>query len=147
METLTIQYTCNKTEKYTSLTSGIFLFAICLYLVITQALANNYGSLFFISTIGALLGLALFFTFTWWQPSPLLSINNQQIVTNLPKMKGKSIEWGQIKDIAIGGGHIKITTNSEQFLDLGSIRYSDINRIKSKIVEICETKGITFHND
>lgn len=62
-------------------------------------------------------------------------------------MKGKSIEWGQIKNVAIGGGHLKITTTSELFLDLSSIKHSDINRIKSKIVEICETKGITFHND
>ena len=147
METLTIQYTCSKIEKYTSVISAIFLFAICLYQIIIEALANNYSFIFFFYTIGVLLGLALFFTFTWWQPAPLLSVNNQQIHTNLPKMKDKTIEWGQIRNVAIGGGHIKITTNNDLFLDLSSLKHSDINLIKSKIVEICETKSITFHND
>lgn len=147
METLTIQYSCSKLEKTTAISCSTFLFAVSLYLLISEALSNNYKYLFFISIAGAILAIITFFTFSWWQPRPLIAVNNQSINVSLPKIKNQIIKWGSIKDIAIGGGHLKITAEREIFLDFGSLKHSDINRIKSKIVEICETKGITFQND
>lgn len=147
METLTIQYSCRKIEKTSAISAGIFLFGISLYNITTEALINNYGIVFFFGIIGVALGLSVFFIFSLWQSQPLISINNQEIHTNLPKLKNKTIEWHTIKNIAVGGGHLKITTTEDLFLDFSPIKYSDINRLKSKIVEICDTKGITFHND
>lgn len=147
METLTIQYSCSKYEKTAAILSSTFLFGLSLYNIITEAIAKNYNILFFVAAIGVLLGLLVFFIFSWWQPRPILEINNQNIQVNLPKIKKQNIDWSAIKKVAIGGGHVKITTNSELFLDLAALKHSDINLVKSKIIEICDTKGIPFQND
>lgn len=147
MTTLTIQYSCTKKEKITGIASSLFSFGVSIYFMVTEALISNYSILFFIGTAGLLISLVTFLTFTAWQPSPLLVITNYDITSNLPKSKGKVISWDKVKEVALGSGYIKLSSNDIITLDLSPLTFGDLNATKSKIVEICDSKSIPFHND
>lgn len=147
MNDLVIKERCPKSEKVTSLIAGGYFALFGLYLCIVEALAHRYSILFYVSLAGIILGAILILLHTLWQTPPQLTINNETVVAKFADQKNiPAIEWSNIQSIAIGVSYIKITTTKEYSIDLQSLKYADLKTVKSKIIEICEAKSITYHN-
>ncbi len=148
MEELNIKYTISQKVKLISLLAGIYLAATTLTLGIMQALEKNFAFVFYASLVGLLLAVLLILTVTVWQKSIVITINNQEIDISLPNQQiDGSITWDNVTQVGIGLSYITLTSEPTNYkIDLGNLKYNDLKRVKTKIIEVCESKEIPFSN-
>ncbi|NDW19556.1 hypothetical protein D0T53_11630 [Dysgonomonas sp. 216] len=134
--------------RYLGITVSAVSAAISLDITIRQFVAGVYNYMFFAALLLLILSVILFLCFAIWDKKTLLKINNMQLVSNLQGEKSLNIEWNEISGIGIGLSSLVFNTKAAKTytLDMGTLRYNDIKDIKSKIIEICESKSIEFYN-
>lgn len=151
METLVIQYQAPKAKRYAAVIIGIFFLAVSLAAALHQVVyLNKIDLVFYLSIAGILFSGLLVVLFSIGQPKPLLTIDSEGIAVNFPEqhIAGK-IEWLDIAKISIGISHLKMQTISDKVyeINLESLKYNDLRNIKTKIIEVCESKNIPYEND
>ena len=151
MEELNIGYSSSKTQKITNIIIYSYFTAFGLYIVISQALINNYRNILFIgAAILTLLAIILLLKNTLWLPGSLVNIDNEKVETNLPGLKKVVIDWASVSNINIGQSYIIFFINGGQKqrkLELSDLKYNDLLAVKSKVIELCEHKNIPYRND
>ena len=149
MNDLIINYSISKKLKSFIFLSGVYLFCTSLGISIFQALGKHFSFFFFVGIIGVLLAVILILSVTVWQAKPIIIINNEQFLIHLPKQKIEgNIGWENVNQIGIGLSFLTMETdeNRNYKIDLENLKYSDLRAIKTKLIEICEAKGILYKN-
>lgn len=148
MEELRIIYMLPKKEKIISLISGIYMSIGTLAIIVLQIIANKYGFVFYAGLAGLLIGVLRILSATVWQKSTTILIDNDEIDITLPNQKiNGSITWENVTSVGIGISYITLTSSPTNYkLDLGNLKYNDLKRVKTKLIEICESKNIPFSN-
>ena len=90
----------------------------------------------------------LAFIVTIWQSDFIIEINNVEFRIKLPKQRlNGSILWETVTQLGIGLSHLTLATTGTNYkIDLGNLKYNDLKRIKTKLIEVCEAKNIPFGN-
>ena len=148
MEDLKIVYSLPAKVKIPALVSGGFLFALAVGVGIFQALHSQFGFLFYVGVAGTALAILLVFTVTVWQSDFIVEIDNDEFRIKLPKQRiNGSILWETVTQLGIGLSYLTLTTTGTNYkIDLGNLKYNDLKRIKTKLIEVCEAKNIPFGN-
>lgn len=148
MKDLCIDYTPKNWKiKYFSLILAIYAGILSLYLCAKEIIAGKYEFWFF-SILGLFIcAVIVSYLMLKKQTNPLVIITNESLYFNLEEEVQQSY-WIDIKMIGIGIGMLRITQDETKSLDidLGSLRYNDIKELKTKIIELCESKNIPFAN-
>lgn len=79
-----------------------------------------------------------------------MNISNEKIEANLSGQKKILIDWATVSNINIGQSYIVFFTNGGQKqrkLELAELKYNDLLAVKSKVIELCEHKNISYRND
>ncbi len=150
MNELSIHYKTPKMQQMVALVAGYYFLAGTLGLAVYFALKNQIDILFYLTILGLILAAVLICVFSFWQPKPLLVINNDVISLHFTDQKlNGDVEWENIKQINIGISYLKIQTITDKIyaIDLNDLKYNDLKAVKSKIVEMCEMKKIHYEND
>jgi hypothetical protein len=148
MKNLEVNYSISKNLKYLAMASGGCLFAISAGVSISRAIAGSYSFFFYVGVVGMLVALALVLTFWLSQSKPIVVITNEQFQMRFPKYFEGVVEWKDVAQLTIGLSYITITTNENEHLkiDFENLKYVDIRAIKTKLIEICEEKNISYSN-
>ncbi|MDR1742840.1 MAG: hypothetical protein LBR48_03345 [Dysgonamonadaceae bacterium] len=149
MNDLIIRYSISKKLKAASLVAGIYLLCISMYVSILQAIDKHFAFFFFAGIAGVLFALILVFSVTVWQPKPIIVIDNEQFLIHLPRQKIDGvIAWGDVSQIGIGLSFLTLSTGEGKNykIDMENLKYSDLRSIKTKVIEVCEAKGIPYSN-
>lgn len=148
MNELKIRYSISQYIKTIAILSATYLLSMSMIIGVKQALANNFAFVFYASLVGIILGILLILTVTVWQSSVLITIDNETLDIHLPNQKiDGSITWSEVTMIGIGIAHITIDGNNDNYkIDFGNLKYNDLKKIKTKLIEICESKDIPFKN-
>jgi len=129
--------------------NSLFLFILSLGIVISMMIASNYAFLFYVGICGIILGAVGIYLFLVWQGKPLLSMDENSIQIRLPGQRVVgSIDWINVTQVHIGLSdiHLRTIEGSDHELNLENLRYTDIKSVKSKLIEICETRKIPYQN-
>jgi len=150
MEELNLNYRVSQKQRliYTILSS--YFTIIGLYLVIQKVMIKTYDLTFWGVVILSVLAIFMLLANTVWTPGSILIINNENIKANIPDNKKVSIEWVAVSSVNIGPGYILFLINGgqkQQKLELTALKYNDVMKVKSKVIELCEHKNIPYHND
>lgn len=148
MEELKIEYGISKQIKIISIINATLLLVTYLILGIRQVTTSNYSYLFYLSLVGIIFSVLLFLIVTVWQKPIIITIDNDEIDINLPNQKiDGSILWNDITQVGIGLSYITLTSEPTSYkIDLGNLKYNDLRKVKSKLIEICESRDIPFNN-
>lgn len=150
MNELNLNYGTTKSQKITNIILAAYFTGFGLFIGIKEALVSNYSAVFICAAICILLGALMLLRNTVWLPTPILRIDNETIDINSPGQKSIKIEWVNVSKVNIGPGYIIFFTNGGQKqrkLELSEIKYDDIQKVKSKVIELAEYKNIPYHND
>ena len=95
----------------------------------------------------ALSGLLLLMV-TVWQSKLIVEIDGESIRINLPNQHiDGTVWWESVSEVGIGLSFITLATAEKNYkIDFGNLKYNEIKEIKSKMIEICESKSIPFGN-
>lgn len=149
MKDLCIDYTPkNLRMRYPSLILAIYAAIFSFYLCVLEVIAGRYNFWFF-ATLGLfVLAIIIIFIMLRKKANPLVIITNESVYFNLEKGKAQLSYWNDIKTIGIGISALKITQDETKTLDidLGTLKYNDIKKLKTRIIELCEGKNIPFAN-
>lgn len=148
MNDLEIKYTISQRIKLIATISASYLFIVSVVMGVKQALNSNFSFLFYVGIVGIVLSVLLFLIVTIWQSPTIIYINNESLDINLPNQKiDGSILWSEVTQLGVGIGHITIDgINDNYIIDFGNIKYNDLKRIKTKLIEVCEARNIPFSN-
>lgn len=149
MNDLVINYSISKNIKALAIISGIYLLGISAGVSVLQALENKYTLFFFAGLAGVVLGIILILSVTVWQTKPVIEINNEQFHIHLPKQRiDGAIFWENVTQLGIGLSYLTMQTNTGKNykIDLENLKYTDLRAVKTKLIEICEAKGIPYSN-
>lgn len=149
MNDLLINYSISKKLKAFVFLSGLYLFCTSVGISVFQAMGKHYSFFFFVGIVGIVLAAILILSVTVWQAKPILILNNEQLLIHLPKQKiDGEISWENVTQLGIGLSFITMETteNRNYKVDLENLKYSDLRAIKTKLIEICEAKGIPYKN-
>lgn len=148
MDELIIEYSISKRLKIMSILSGIYLSATSIALVIGQVINKNYAFVFYACIVGLILGIISILIVTIWQSKRTIVINNDELNINLPNQRiNGTIMWDSVSQVGIGLSYITVITDDTNYkIDLENLMYSDLKKIKSKLIEVCEAKSIPFNN-
>lgn len=149
MNELKVQYGISSSVKFMAILSGAYLFIMGATLSIMQAMANQFSFYFFGGIAAILLAILLILTVTVWQPKPLITINNSAFEIYQPKQKIDGvIAWENVSQVGIGLSYITLqtTSNKDYKIDLENLLYADVKDVKTKLIEVCESKGIAYTN-
>lgn len=148
MEDLKILYSIPQKVKFTAFISGGFLFALSAGLIVNQIIAGKTDFVFYAGILGAILAAVLMLIVTVWQSDVIIEIDNEEFRIKLPKQRiDGSILWESVSQIGIGVSFLTLATNEKNYkLDFGNLKYNDIKQIKTKLIEICESKSIPYSN-
>ncbi len=148
MNDLEIKYTISQRIKLIATISASYLFIVSVVMGVKQALNSNFSFLFYVGIVGIVLSVLLFLIVTIWQSPTIININNESLDINLPNQKiDGSILWSEVTQLGVGIGHITIDgINDNYIIDFGNIKYNDLKRIKTKLIEVCEARNIPFSN-
>jgi len=151
MEELKINYSTSKSGRMMNIVIFAFFAIFGLYIVIKEALINNYTTVLFIgAAILSLLAIILLLKNTVWLPAPIIYITNEKVETNLPEQKKILVDWVNVSNINIGQSYIVFFVNGGQKqkrIELSELKYNDMVAVKSKVMELCEHKNISYRND
>lgn len=150
MNELVINYHSSKTQKILSLVIGGYITLFGLYQCVMYALSNSFAGDFFMMLVAVVLGIILILNVTLWAPKPILIMNTESIYINMPNQKGSyQSEWANVEDVSIGISYLKMSETDTKIynLDLSELKYSDLREVKTRVIEICESKNIPYKND
>jgi hypothetical protein len=108
---------------------------------------GNYDGWFYCFVILLTLSVITVLAQILYQPKPLICITSEALSFNIER---KTVyHWESIREISIGVSSLKIEDANRKsgYINLESIRHNDIKMLKSKIIEMCETKKIPYKND
>lgn len=150
MNELVINYHSSKTQKILLLIVGGYVALFGLYQCVMYALSNSFAGDFFMMLAAVVLGVILILNVTLWAPKPILVMNVDSLYINMPNQKGSyQSEWVNVAEISIGVSYLKFSeVDSKTYnIDLSELKYSDLREVKSRVIEICESKNIPYKND
>ncbi|MDU1889860.1 MAG: hypothetical protein E6767_04155 [Dysgonomonas sp.] len=150
MNELNLNYGTTKTQKTTNIVLSVYFIAFGLFIGISQVIIKSYGIVFIGALICVVFAALILLRNTVWLPVPILKIDNEGIASQLFGKKSEKVEWVNVSKVNIGPGYIIFFVNGGQKqknLDLSELKYNDITKVKSKIIELCEYKNIPYHND
>lgn len=150
MNEIVINYKENKGQKILSFIVGIYLIVVGGYFAVSFLIEKVYDVHFILGLIAVIFGLALILKVTLFAPKPVFMMNSETIYSNVAtKPQIFKTDWTNIKNVAIGLSYLRITetTGKEYNVDLSQLKYSDLKDIKSRIIEYCEAKVISYQND
>lgn len=150
MNELVIKYGISEGKKITNIVIGVYLLIFSLYFCITEGIASRFDFLFVSSLIGVVMAAILLLSNTLWLPGDTVRIDSSSIQANLPGQSALKIEWTNVSRVNIGVSYIVLLLNGGQKqrkLDISTLIYSDVNAVKSKVVELSEFKNIPYQND
>ncbi len=148
MNDLIITYSLSKKIKITAIIAGIFLTALSAGIAILQALENKFTFYFVVGVLGVLIGIILILVVVSHPDDLQLEINNDEFRIRLPKQRIDGlIEWVNVRQVGIGLSFLTLATEGKNYkIDLGNLKYNDLKLIKTKLIEVCEAKGIPYNN-
>lgn len=150
MNEYVINYSDSKSQRTLFFVIGGYAILLGLYQSVMQALANTFTFDFFVSLVLVVLGAVLILNATVWAARPIFVMNSDNIYVKMPNQKSvyKS-EWISVREIALGISYLKmLETDGKQYtVDISGLKYDDLRKVKSQIIEICESKNIPYKND
>lgn len=148
MEPLQIRYTLPKHLKFFALSVSGYLLLLSLALSIQQTIDKNFKFLFYIGILGIAIAAVLILILTVWQSELIIEINSDEFTIKLPKQDINGIiSWDSVSQVGIGLSYITLTSEEENYkIDFGNLKYNDLKNVKSKLLEVCESKNIPFSN-
>lgn len=148
MNDLKITYSIPQKVKIFTLVAAGFLLALSVGVSIHGALANKLDFVFYVGIAGAAIAVLSILTVTVWLSDLKIEIDNDEFRIKLPKQRvNGSILWETVTQIGIGLSYLALTTTGTNYkIDLGNLKYNDLKRIKTKLIEICEAKNIPYNN-
>ena len=148
MNDLVIDYKLPGKIKVTSMVCGAFFAVLSVVITLQQVFAKNYSVMFFVGLAGILFSVVLILTVYLHKPDFKILINSDELRIRLRKQRiDGTIPWANVSHVGVGLYNLVITASEKTYkLDLGSVKYNDLKAIKSKIVEICESKSINYSN-
>lgn len=144
MDELIICYKKAKSAQIAAIVVGGYFAAFCLYLVVEQLMHKTFAAPFYFALIGCILGILVILSNTLWTAKPLVKINN----TIFDVRNVNTIEWTNVSQVGIGTSYFVFLLNGQKEVkvDLSMLVYTDLVKVKSKIVELCEFKNIPYKN-
>ena len=117
-------------------------------MAVLQMMNAQYNAYFFVGIVGIILSLTLILSVTLSQPKALVILDNEEFALNFPMQRLRTIiYWGQVLHIGIGLSYITMIVDEQQLrVDLESLRYHDMKVLKSKLMEVAESKSIPYNN-
>ena len=150
MDELIIDYKKNKGQKILSIIVGIYILLYGGYHAISLATDSTYNVFFYLAITSIVLAILLILKVTLFAPKPVFKMNSEMIYSNVAsKPVVFKTNWENIKNVAIGLSYLRITeTGGKEYnVDLSELKYADMKDIKSRIIEYCESKLISYQND
>lgn len=150
MNEYVINYNDSKSQKILSLIVGGYAVLLGFYQAIVQALNNTFTFDFFTALVLIILGIILILNVTVWAARPIFIMNLESIYVKMPDQKSVyKAEWISIREISLGVSYLKMAeTDGKQYtVDISGLKYDDLKKVKSQIIEICESKSIPYKND
>ena len=148
MNDLIIKYSIPQRIKVTTLLVSAFLTVLAFGLAIVEALNNRFAFYFFVGLAGIIIGILGALSVTIWLSELRIEINGNDLIIKLPKQRINGlISWENVSQIGIGLSMITITAGDKNYkIDFGNLKYNDLRDIKTKLIEVCESKNIAFSN-
>lgn len=150
MNDYVINYNDSKGQKILSLVVGGYAFLLGFYQAVLQAVNNTFAFEFFAALVLIILATILILNVTIWAARPIFRMNLESIYVKMPNQKSVyKAEWISIREISLGVSYLKmLETDGKQYtVDISGLKYDDLKKVKSQILEICESKGIPYKND
>lgn len=150
MNELIINYNYSKSQKILSLIIGGYVALYGLYQCVMLALANAFTVDFYLALAAVVLGAILILNVTLWAAKPIFRMNSDMLYAHVPQQKTTyQSEWINIREVGIGVSYLKMleTDGKEYSVDLNGLKYSDLKDVKSRVIELCESKNIPYRND
>ena len=148
MTELVIRYAISNRLKLQALIVSIYLMIISIVMATLEMLDAQYNAYFFVGAVGILIALSLILSITISQPKPLVRLNNEEFALTFPMQRLRTIVyWHEVTHIGIGLSYITIVVAEQELkVDLEILRYHDLKVLKSKLVEVAESKNIPYNN-
>lgn len=148
MTELVIRYAISKKIKLQALIVSIYLMIMSIVLAVMEMMNSNYHAYFFVGVVGIIIALSLILSVTISQPKPLVILDNEEFALNFPMQRLHTIiYWGQVTHIGIGLSYVTMIVDEQQLrVDLEILRYHDLKVLKSKLMEVAESKNIPYNN-
>jgi hypothetical protein len=150
MTELVIRYAISTRLKLQALIVSIYLMIISIVMAVLELMKDEpqYNAYFFVGVVGILIALSLILSVTISQPKPLVRMNNEEFALNFPLQRLRTIiYWHEVTHIGIGLSYITMVVGEQKLeVDLEILRYHDLKILKSKLVEVAESKSIPYNN-
>lgn len=148
MDELVIRYAISKRLKLQALIVSIYLMIISIVMATLEMMDAQYNAYFFVGVVGILISLSLILSVTISQPKPLVVMNNDELGLNFPGQRLRTtLYWHEVTHIGIGLSFITMEVDDKELkVDLEILRYHDLKVLKSKLVEVAESKNIPYNN-
>lgn len=150
MTELVIKYAISNKIKLQALAAAIYLMIISLTIAIKEItkITPEYGVYFIVGVVGILISLSLIISVTLSQPKPLVVLNNEVLSLNFPRQRLNTIlSWEQVSHIGIGLSYVTMIVDQQKLTaDFDILKYQDLKALKSKLIEIAESKDIPYNN-
>lgn len=148
MDDLIIDYKLPNKIKVTSMLCSTFFAILSVVIALQQVFANKYSIMFFLGIVGILFSVGLFLMVYLYKPDFKIMLNNDELRIRIRKQRIDGIiSWANVSYVGVGLYHFEITASDKTYkLDLGSVKYNDLKAIKTKLVEVCESKSINYSN-
>ena len=148
MNELVIRYAISNKIKYQALLVAIYLMIMSIVMVVLEMMKSQYSAYFFVGVVGIIISLSLILSVTISQPKPLVVLDNDQFALNFPMQRLRTIiYWNEVTHVGIGLSYLTLVVAEQELkLDLEILRYHDLKVLKSKVMEIAESKSIPYNN-
>lgn len=148
MTELVIRYAISTRLKLQALIVSIYLMIISIVMAVLEMMNSQYNAYFFVGVVGILIALSLILSVTISQPKPLVVMDNEVFKLNFPLQRLRTIiYWHEVTHIGIGLSYITMDVADQKLqVDLEILRYHDLRILKSKLVEVAESKSIPYNN-
>lgn len=148
MSELVIRYAISTRLELQALIVSIYLMIISIVMAVLEMLDSQYNAYFFVGVVGILIALSLILSVTISQPKPLVKMDNEEFSLNFPMQRLRTIiYWHEVTHIGIGLSYITMVVADQKLeVDLEILRYHDLRVLKSKLVEVAESKNIPYNN-
>lgn len=149
MTELVIRYAISTKLKLQALVVSIYLLIVSIVIATLQMVnGQQYNAYFFVGVVGILIAVSLILSATISQPKPLVILDNEEFALNFPMQRLRTIiYWTDVTHVGIGLSYITmIVAEQELKVDLEILRYHDLKVLKSKLMEIAESKNIPYNN-
>lgn len=150
MDEVVIDYRYNRGQKRLSLLVGIYVVLYAGWHASVLAMDSVYDVYFYLAAIAVVMGLVLILSVTLFAAKPVFRMNQEMIYSNVGTNRSVfKTDWNNIKNVAIGLSYLRVTeTGGKEYnVDLSGLKYADLKDIKSRIIEYCEAKLISYQND